>query len=82
MNEEFIPKPWKSQIWGLPASGSRYGTAGQCGVFRYAYNHWSAAVASPSGDSDVLPVREITQFPANPTVASQCAPSPTGDWWR
>jgi len=40
------------------------------------------AVASPSGDSDVVPEREITQFPANLDRCIPCAPSPEGDWWR
>jgi len=40
-----------------------------------------AAVAFPSWDSDVVPVREIIQYPARvQTVASQCARPPTGEW--
>jgi len=37
-------------------------------------------MASLSGDSDIVPVREIIQYPARvQTVAFQCALSPNGE---
>jgi len=45
--QEFAPEPWKSLnhaiSGGNPASGPLRGTAGQCGVCKYTYGHWSIA---------------------------------------
>ena len=42
-----------------------------------------AAMASPSGDVDVVPVRELTQCQSKSESLYPNAPRhPTGDWWR
>ena len=48
-----------------------------------ACRHALAAVASPSRDTDVLMVREITEFQSKSESWYPNAPHPpTGDWWR
>ena len=53
MNRVFAPEWWKSLnqviLWGLPADEPLRGTAGQCGIYQYAYRHWSAAGAPRRG---------------------------------
>jgi len=50
MNEKFAPQLWKSQIWGLPASGplAGHGGAVPC-FFKNASGYRSAAGAPLQG---------------------------------